>query len=66
MISYSPFWDTLSKRNMTTYDLIYKNGLSSNTIHRIKHGYDITTKTLNELCFILHCEVKDIICYIED
>ena len=66
MISYQPFWDTLAARNMTTYDLIFKQGLSANTIHRIKHNRAITTKTLNELCFILHCPVSDILEYIED
>ena len=63
MISYEPFWRTLLARNMTTYDLIYKQGLSANTIHRIKHGQAITTKTLNELCEILDCSVADILQY---
>lgn len=66
MISYEPLWNTLNRRDMSTYDLIYKLGLSANTIHRIKHGEAITTKTLNELCSILDCNVEDIIVYIED
>ncbi|MBE6998042.1 MAG: XRE family transcriptional regulator [Ruminococcaceae bacterium] len=64
MISFEPFWSTLSKRGITTYELIYRHGLSANTIHRIKHGEAITTKTLNELCFILNCPVSDIIEYV--
>jgi len=63
MISYEPLWATLNRRNMSTYDLIYKYGLSANTIHRMKHGEVITTKTLNELCFILNCTVDDILVY---
>ena len=63
MISYEPLWATLNRLNMSTYDLIYKYGLSSNTIHRMKHGEVITTKTLNELCFILNCSVGDILEY---
>ncbi len=66
MISYRPFWETLAARGLTTYDLIYKQGLSANTIHRIKHNEAITTKTLNELCFILQCPVEDILEYIEE
>lgn len=66
MISYRPFWETLASRQMSTYDLIFKQGLSANTVHRIKHNEAITTKTLNELCFILLCPVSDIIEYIED
>ena len=48
-------------KNRTTYDLIYKQGVPANTIHRMKHGKPITTTTLDELCSILDCEVCDII-----
>ena len=65
MITYDPLWKTLNERNMSTYDLIYKHGLSANTIHRIKNGKAITTTTLNELCFILKCSVSDLIEYRE-
>lgn len=61
MISYKPFFDTLLKKNITEYNLIYKQGISANTIHRMKKGMAITTATLNDLCFILDCEVQDII-----
>ena len=65
MITYEPLWKTLNDRNMSTYDLIYKHGLSANTIHRIKNGKAVTTTTLNELCFILKCTVSDLIEYRE-
>ena len=65
MITYDPLWKTLNDRNMSTYDLIYKFGLSANTIHRIKNGKAVTTNTLNELCFILKCSVSDLIEYRE-
>ena len=61
MISFDPLWKTLISRNMTTYELIYKQGISANTIHRMKHGKDITTRTLNELCDILDCTVGEVI-----
>ena len=63
MISYSPFYETLHKKGITEYHLIFHEGLSANTIHRMKHGEAITTKTLDELCFILNCEVGDILRY---
>lgn len=66
MISYKPFYDTLIKKNITEYQLIYKSGLSANILHRMKHGYPISTKTLDTLCFILDCEVYDILTYIKD
>lgn len=61
MISYKPFYETLFKKNMTEYELIFKHGMSANTLHRIKNGKAITTKTLDTLCFILDCSVSDII-----
>ena len=48
---------------MTEYELIFKHGLSANTLYRIKKGEAITTKTLDTLCFILDCTVSDIIEY---
>lgn len=64
MISYKPFYETMFKRNMTEYALIYKHGLPANTLHRMKHGAAITTKTLDELCSILECRVEDVLEYV--
>ena len=61
MISYKPFYETLLKKNITEYSLIYKEGISANTLYRMKKGLPITTKTLDALCFILDCEVSEIL-----
>lgn len=66
MISYRPFFETLLKKNITEYQLIFKQGLSANTIHRMKHGGAISTKTIDTLCFILDCKVEDILEYVND
>ena len=66
MISYEPFYQTLYRKGLTEYYLIYKQGFSANTIHRMKHGKPITTTTLDTLCFILDCDVQDILCYKPD
>ena len=66
MISYAPFYRTLLKKNMTEYQLIFKHGLSANTLHRMKQVCTITLKTLDTLCFILDCPVSDIIEYVPD
>ena len=66
MISYEPFYQTLLKKGVTEYQLIFKQGFSANTIHRIKHGYDISTKTIDALCFALDCEVGEILRYVQD
>lgn len=66
MIRYTPFYNTLLKRNLTEYQLIFHYGLSANTLHRMKHGYTITLKTLDVLCSILDCRVEDVIEYVKD
>lgn len=33
-------------------------------MHRLKNNKDLSTKTLNDLCKILNCQVKDIVQYI--
>jgi len=65
MISYAPFYRTLLNKNITEYELIFKQGISANTLHRMKKGEAITTKTLDMLCFILDCKVEEIIEYVE-
>ncbi|MEG1243176.1 MAG: helix-turn-helix domain-containing protein [Oscillospiraceae bacterium] len=66
MISYEPFYRTLLAKNVTEYSLIYKHGFSANILHRMKHDKNITLKTLDTLCFILDCDVSDIIKYTRD
>lgn len=66
VISYEPFYRTLYKKNITEYQLIFKHGVSANTLHRMKHGETITLKTLDTLCFILNCPVSDVIEYRRD
>lgn len=61
MISYRPFYDTLYRKGITEYHLIFKQGFSANTLHRIKKGKAISTKTLDALCYALDCGVDDII-----
>lgn len=61
MISYKPFYETLYKKGITEYSLIFKQGFSANTFHRMKKGEAISTKTLDALCYALDCEVGDII-----
>ena len=66
MIFYKPFYETLYRKDMTEYALIFKYGIPANTIHRMKHGKPITTTTLDTLCCILGCPVSDILLYIPD
>ena len=66
MISYRPFYETLYRKGLTEYYLIYKQGVTANTIHSMKHGKGINTNTINTLCEILDCRVEDILEYVPD
>ena len=66
MISYGPFYQTLYQKGLTEYYLIFKQGVTASTLHRMKHGKPISTTTLNTLCEILDCSVSDILEYVPD
>lgn len=61
MINYDKLWETMNKRGITKYTLIYKYGISSNTLRRMSNNEPITTTTINELCLILKCKPQDIL-----
>ena len=66
MIRYNPFYRTLKQKNITEYQLIFKSGISPGTLQRMRHGKNITLKTLDTLCFVLDCGIADIIEYVKD
>lgn len=66
MISYSPFYETLKEKGITTYKLINTFGVSRSLLDRLKHNKPISTQTLDDLCRYLDCKVEDIIVYIKD
>ena len=64
MIDYSPFWNTLEKSSENWYTLTNKYHMSHSTLHRLKHNKDVSTKTLNDLCRILQCDICDLVKYV--
>ena len=66
MISYAPLWETMKKRDATTYTLQYKGGISSSTIRRMKAGESVSTNTLEALCKLLGCDLDGIVEYLPD
>ena len=63
MIVYTPLWETMKEKGVTTYTLINKYNISSSTIHRLRHNQGVTTQLIDDLCKILNCKVEDIISY---
>lgn len=66
MISYSPLYETLKSKGISTYKLVNQFGVSRSLIDRLKHNKPISTVTLNDLCKFLDCNVEDILVYIKD
>lgn len=61
MINYSPFYMTLIKKKISQYRLINKYLISSSTLNRIKKNEPVSLATIDELCKILKCDIKDIV-----
>ena len=66
MITYAPFYETLKKKDISTYKLINTYGFSRSLLDRLKHNKPISTVTLNDLCTILDCRVEEVLLYIKD
>ena len=66
MITFKPLWETLGKKNITTYDLIHHYKMSKGMLDNLKHDRSITLRTLNDLCEMFECDINDIIEYTKD
>lgn len=65
MISYTPLFNTMKAKKITSYRL-EKMGFSRATYYSIQQGNSISTNTVNQLCKLLNCNVSDIMEYIEE
>ena len=65
MISYEPLFRTMAARGITSYRLM-KLGFPRSTYYAMKHGDNISSHTVNQLCKILKCNVSEIMEYIEE
>ena len=65
MISYSPLFQTMKNKKITSYRL-EKMGFSRATYYSIQKGNSVSTNTINQLCKLLQCKVSDVMEYIEE
>ena len=66
MIRFDKLWETMQKKQITTYQLREQCGIDSKTIRRLKANDNIETKTLNKLCSVLDCRLDEIAEYIPE
>ncbi len=63
MISYAPLYETMRRKNVSTYKLIKEFGVSRSLLDRLRHDKPISTQTVDDLCAILNCRVEDVMRY---
>lgn len=66
LIVYTPLWDTMAQKQVTTYTLRVKHGMSHATVQRLQANLPVSTHTLDKLCRILDCTISDIALYLPD
>ena len=66
MIRFDRLWETMQKRQISTYQLRERCGIDSKTIRRLRANDNMETKTLNKLCAVLQCRLEDIAEFIPD
>jgi len=59
---------TYEGQRLTLKGLSAQTGLSRTTLHRIANipGYSTTTEQLDKLCQALHCDIHELIEYVEN
>lgn len=65
-ISYKKLWKQLIDEDMMKKDLQQKAGISWATMTKMSKGEVVSTEVLMKVCQVLHCNVGDIIDFIED
>ncbi|GHU77408.1 hypothetical protein FACS1894188_11630 [Clostridia bacterium] len=66
MIVYTPLWETMKRKNFTTYTLRVKHEISSSTMQRLRKNMPVSTNTLNDLCVLLNCKLSDVAEFVGD
>lgn len=65
-ISYQRFWRLLEEKDLNQYILIYKMGVSSSLINRMRHDRDTRLTTMMDLCELLDCQLSDIVEFVKE
>ena len=61
MYDYNPLWETLQEKNVSTYTLLTKYGLSKGTLDSLKHNRNVTMNTLDWFCQILQVPIERVV-----
>ena len=65
-VNYKRLFCLLIERDITTTQLQYKAGFSSNIVPRMKRNSYISLETIENICRVLDCGVDDILEFVPD
>lgn len=61
MIDYSPLWETMKAKNISTYSLIKNHQFSKGTLDSLKQNRNVTLNTIDTLCQILDVPIEYVV-----
>lgn len=65
-VSYKKLWKLLIDKDMMKKDLQKEASISWATVTKMSKGETVSTEVLMKICQVLHCNVGDIVDFIED
>ena len=65
-VSYKKLWKLLIDKDMMKKDLQKEAGISWATLTKMSKGEVVSTEVLMKVCKVLHCDVGDIVEFIND
>ena len=65
-VSYKKLWKLLIDKDMMKKDLQKEAGISWATLTKMSKSETVSTEVLMKICRVLHCDVGDIMEFIED
>ena len=65
-VSYKKLWKLLIDKDMMKKDLQKEAGISWATLTKMSKGETVSTEVLMKVCKVLHCDVGDIVEFIDD
>lgn len=65
-VSYKKLWKLLIDKDMIKKDLQQQTGVSWATITKMSRGETVSMEVLLKICQVLHCDVGDIVEFIDD
>ena len=65
IVSYKKLWKMLIDHDMMKKDLQKEAGISWATVTKMSKGEIVSTEVLMKVCSVLHCNVGDVVDFIE-